>query len=58
MKKLSGIFLAVLTFFSSTLNVFADTIEVIEEKTQTINTDDYESLKSDVEQKVYEYNQP
>lgn len=57
MKKLSGIFLAVLTFFSSTLNVFADTIEVIEEKTQTINKDDYESLKSDVEQKVYEYNQ-
>ena len=57
MKKISGIFLALLTFFSSTLNVFADTIEVIEEKTQTINKDDYESLKNEVEQKVYEYNQ-
>ena len=44
MKKLSGIFLAVLTFFSSTLNVFADTIEVFEEKTETINKEDYEAI--------------
>jgi hypothetical protein len=57
MKKLGGIFLALLTFFSSTLNVFADTIEVIEEKTQTINKDDYESLKNDVEKKVFDLNE-
>ena len=57
MKKLSGIFLAILTFFSSTLNVFADAVEVYEEKTQTINKDDYESLKQEVEQKVYNLNE-
>ncbi len=57
MKKLGGIFLAVLTFFSSTLNVFADAVEVYEEKTQTINKDDYESYKEDVEKKVYELNE-
>ncbi len=57
MKKISGIFLALLTFFSSTLNVFADTIEVIEEKTQTINKEDYESLKEQVEKKVFDLNE-
>ena len=57
MKKISGIFLALLTFFSSTLNVFADTVEVIEEKTQTINKEDYESLKEEVEKKVFELNE-
>ena len=57
MKKLSGIFLAVLTFFSSTLNVFADTIEVFEEKTETINKEDYESYKDQVEKKVFDLNE-
>ena len=52
MKKIGGIFLAVLTFFASTLNVFAQAIEeVVEEKTQTINKEDYESLKNEVEKK-------
>ena len=57
MKKVSGILLALLTFFSSTLNVFADAVEVYEEKTQTINKEDYESLKQEVEQKVYNLNE-
>ena len=57
MKKISGIFLAVLTFFSSTLNVFADTIEVFEEKTETINKEDYESYKDQVEKKVFDLNE-
>ena len=57
MKKVSGILLALLTFFSSTLNVFADAGEVYEEKTQTINKEDYESLKQEVEQKVYNLNE-
>ena len=57
MKKVSGILLALLTFFSSTLNVFADSVEVYEEKTQTINKEDYESLKQEVEQKVYNLNE-
>ena len=57
MKKISGIFLAVLTFFSSTLNVFADTIEVFEEKTETINKEDYESYKNQVEKKVFDLNE-
>lgn len=57
MKKVSGILLAILTFFSSTLNVFADVIEVFEEKTQTINKEDYESYKQNVEKKVYELNE-
>ena len=57
MKKISGIFLTVLTFFSSTLNVFAEAIEVYEEKTQTINKADYDDLKTEVENKVFELNQ-
>lgn len=57
MKKLSGIFLAILAFFSSTLNVFADAVEVYEEKTQTINKEDYESLKEQIEKKVFELNE-
>lgn len=58
MKKIGGIFLAVLTFFASTLNVFAQAIEeVVEEKTQTINKEDYESLKEEVEHKVFEMNE-
>ena len=57
MKKLSGIFLTILAFFSSTLNVFADAVEVYEEKTQTINKEEYESLKEQVEKKVFELNE-
>lgn len=58
MKKIGGIFLAVLTFFASTLNVFAQAIEeVVEEKTQTINKEDYESLKEEVEKKVFDLNE-
>lgn len=57
MKKLGGILLGILTFFSSTLNVFADTVEVFEEKTQTINKEDYESLKEQVEKKVFDLNE-
>ena len=58
MKKLGGIFLSILAFFGSTLNVFADAVEeVVEEKTQTIDKKDYESLKNEVEKKVYNLNQ-
>ena len=57
MKKLGGLILSLLAFFGSTINVFADALdEVVEEKTQTINKEDYESLKDEVEKKVFEFN--
>jgi hypothetical protein len=57
MKKIGGLFLALLAFFGSTLNVFADAVEeVVEEKTQTIDKKDYESLKDEVEKKVFDLN--
>ena len=57
MKKIGGLFLALLTFFGSSINVLADAIEeVVEEKTQTIDKKDYESFKDELEKKVFNLN--